>query len=209
MTTEASLAYAEQYRPEDEHLRAARANAESVGVVPVLPGARAALTFLAGAAGARNIAEIGTGTGVSGLALLRGMAPDGVLTSVDREAENQRLAREVFLAAGIAPTRFRLITGSALDVLPRLNDGGYDLVFCDGDKVEYGEYLDEALRLTRPGGFIVFDNALWHDRVADPAQRDPSTLAVRELLERVAADEELSSLLLPLGDGLLVVQKPA
>src|SRR5690606_21830124 len=191
------------------HLRAARANAESVGVVPVLPGARAALTFLAGAAGARNIAEIGTGTGVSGLALLRGMAPDGVLTSVDREAENQRLAREVFLAAGIAPTRFRLITGSALDVLPRLNDGGYDLVFCDGDKVEYGEYLDEALRLTRPGGFIVFDNALWHDRVADPAQRDPSTLAVRELLERVAADEELSSLLLPLGDGLLVVQKPA
>src|SRR5690606_13919688 len=129
MTTEASLAYAEQYRPEDEHLRAARANAEAVGVVPVLPGARAALTFLAGAAAARNIAGVGTGTGVSGLALLRGMAPDGVLTSVDREAENQRLAREVFLAAGIAPTRFRLITGSALDVLPRLNDGGYDLVF--------------------------------------------------------------------------------
>src|SRR5690606_33850134 len=160
MTTEASLAYAEQYQSEDEHLRAARERAESVGVVPVLPGARAALSFLAGAAGAKSIAEIGTGTGVSGLALLRGMLPDGVLTSVDLEAENQRLAREVFLAAGISPTRFRLITGSALDVLPRLNDNGYDLVFCDGDKVEYGEYLDEALRLTRPGGFIVFDNAL-------------------------------------------------
>lgn len=208
MTTEASLAYVEQYQSEDEHLRTARRHAETVGVVPVLPGARAALTFLAGAADARNIAEIGTGTGVSGLALLRGMLPDGVLTSVDLEAENQRLAREVFRDAGIPPTRFRLITGSALDVLPRLNDGGYDLVFCDGDKVEYGEYFDEALRLTRAGGFVVFDNALWHDRVADPSQRDPETVAIRELVERVRADEDLSSLLLPLGDGLLVLQKP-
>lgn len=205
---ERSRAYAEQYQPEDDHLAAARVHADTVGVAPVLPGARAALTFLAGAVGARNIAEIGTGTGVSGLALLRGMLPDGVLTSVDLEAENQRLAREVFLAAGIAPTRFRLITGSALEVLPRLNDGGYDLVFCDGDKVEYSEYLDEALRLTRPGGFVVFDNALWHDRVADPAQRDPETLAIRELIERVGVDEDLSTILLPLGDGLLVIQKP-
>ncbi|MFS0884251.1 O-methyltransferase [Aeromicrobium sp. 179-A 4D2 NHS] len=207
MTTQASLAYVEQFQSEDDHLRTARQHAETVGVVPVLPGARAALTFLAGAAGAKSIAEIGTGTGVSGLALLRGMLPDGVLTSVDLEAENQRLAREVFRDAGIPPTRFRLITGSALDVLPRLNDGGYDLVFCDGDKVEYGEYLDEALRLTRAGGFVVFDNALWHDRVADPSQRDPETVAIRELLERVRADEDLSSLLLPLGDGLLVLQK--
>jgi len=208
MTTEASLAYVEQYQSEDDHLRLARQHAETVGVVPVLPGARAALSFLAGAAGARSIAEIGTGTGVSGLALLRGMLPDGVLTSVDLEAENQRLAREVFQAAGIPATRFRLITGSALDVLPRLRDGGYDMVFCDGDKVEYGEYLDEALRLTRAGGFVVFDNALWHDRVADPSQRDAETVAIRELIERVRADEDLSSLLLPLGDGLLVLQKP-
>lgn len=207
MTTDATLAYAEQFQPEDHHLQTARQHAESVGVVPVLPGARAALTFLACAAGAHNIAEIGTGTGVSGLALLRGMADGGVLTSVDLEAENQRLAREVFLAAGIGPTRFRLITGSALQVLPRLNDGGYDMVFCDGDKVEYAEYFEEALRLTRPGGFVVFDNALWHDRVADPSQRDPETLAIRELIERVGADEDLSSLLIPLGDGLLVIQK--
>ncbi|MET1133129.1 MAG: O-methyltransferase, partial [Aeromicrobium sp.] len=198
MTTEASLAYVEQFQSEDDHLRTARQHAETVGVVPVLPGARAALSFLAGAAGAKSVAEIGTGTGVSGLALLRGMLPDGVLTSVDLEAENQRLARQVFLGAGISPTRFRLITGSALDVLPRLNDGGYDLVFCDGDKVEYGEYLDEALRLTRAGGFVVFDNALWHDRVADPSQRDPETVAIRELVERVRADEDLSALLLPL-----------
>lgn len=208
MTNEASLSYTENFRPEDEHAATARRHAETVGVVPVLPGARAALTFLTAAVGANHVAEIGTGTGLSGLALLQGMPADGVLTSVDLEAENQRLAREVFQSAGYSPTRFRLITGSALEVLPRLIDGGYDLVFCDGDKTEYSEYLDEAMRLARPGGIIVFDNALWHDRVADPAQRDPETSAIRELVEKVGADENTASVLLPVGDGLLALQKP-
>lgn len=203
-----SLAYAENFQPEDDHVATARTHADSVGVTPVGPGAAAALSFLAAAIDAKNVAEIGTGTGVSGLALLRGMTSDGVLTSVDLEAENQRHARDVFIAAGFTPTRFRLITGSALEVLPRLIDGGYDLVFADGDKIEYGEYFDEALRLARPGGLIVFDNALWKDRVADPSQRDPETTAIRELLARVANDEDLRTLVVPLGDGLLVVRKP-
>lgn len=187
-------------------MASARRRAESVGIVPVGAGARAALQFLAGAVQARNVVEVGTGTGVSGLALLRGMQPDGVLTSVDLEAEHQRLARQTFAEAGIAPQRFRLIAGSALDVMPRLTDGGYDLVFVDGDKVEYGEYLEQALRLVRRGGVIVFDNALWHDRVADPSQRDPETSAIRELLATVSGDDRLLSVLLPLGDGLLAAQ---
>ncbi len=206
MTNLESLAYSENYSSEDEHLETARRHAETVGVVPILPGGRTALQFLASAIDAKAIAEIGTGTGVSGLAFLRGMGSDGILTSVDYEAENQRLAREVFQAAGVPATRFRLITGSALDVLPRLIDSGYDLVFIDGDKTEYGEYFSEALRLTRPGGLIVIDNALWHDRVADLSQRDPDTMAVRELVERIAADETLTSVLLPVGDGLLAVR---
>ena len=109
------------------------------------------------------------------------MRPDGVLTTVDTEAEHQRLAKETFTEAGIAPQRARCITGPALDVLPRLTDGHYDLVFCDGDKQEYLDYFTEAMRLLRPGGVVAFDNALWHDRVADPAQRDPETVAIREL----------------------------
>ncbi|MFD1859851.1 O-methyltransferase [Aeromicrobium camelliae] len=206
ITTAASLAFAEDLHPEDDHAASARAHGERLGATPVSPGAGAALSFLAASVSAKAVAEIGTGAGVSGLYLLRGMAPDGVLTSVDFEAEHQRLAREAFAAAGIAPQRFRLITGSALEVLPRLIDHGYDLVFVDGDKVEYGEYLDEALRLVRPGGVIVFDNALWHDRVADPAQRDPQTTAIRDLITRVRNEESLRSLLIPLGDGLLAVQ---
>ena len=93
--------------------------------------------------------------------------------------------------------------------MSRLADGNYDLAFLDGDKVEYAEYLDEAVRLVRPGGLICFDNALWHDRVADPAQRDPETSAIRDLLQRVSEDEALRAVLLPVGDGMLAVQKIA
>ena len=156
---------------------------------------------------ARAVVEIGTGTGVSGLWLLRGMRADGVLTTVDIEAEHQRLARQTFTEAGIATQRVRTIAGAALDVLPRLTDGHYDLVFCDGDKAEYSAYLDEALRLLRPGGVVAFDNALWHDRVADPAQRDEDTVAIRELGRQVAERDDLVPVLLPVGDGLLVAKK--
>ena len=151
--------------------------------------------------------EIGTGTGVSGLWIMRGLRPDGVLTSVDVEAEHQRLARETFNEAGIPANRARLIPGAALDVLPRLTDGHYDLVFCDGDKQEYPAYLDEALRLLRPGGVVAFDNALWHDKVADPSQRDEDTVAIRELGRTVAEHDHLVSVLLPVGDGLLLARK--
>jgi len=202
-----SWAYAEDYVPEDDALRSARGRAEEVGVSPIGSGGGATLRFLASLLAARSVVEIGTGTGVSGLWLLRGMATDGVLTSVDLEAEHQRLARETFTQAGIAPQRYRLIAGAALDVLPRLTDGHYDMVVCDAAKGEYADYLREGLRLLRPGGLVAIDNALWHDRVADPAQRDPETVTIRELGRTVREDEALLSLLLPVGDGLLVARK--
>ncbi len=203
----ASWAYAEDYVTEDDALAAARGRAKEVGVAPIGNGGGAALRFLASLLDARAVVEIGTGTGVSGLWILRGMRTDGVLTSVDLETEHQRLARDSFREAGVPSQRFRLISGAALEVLPRLTDGHYDIVFCDGDKAEYGDYLSEALRLLRPGGVVAFDNALWHDKVADPAQRDPETVAIRELGKRVADDEDLLPLLLPVGDGLLLARK--
>jgi predicted O-methyltransferase YrrM len=202
-----SWSYAEEHVAEDEVLANARARAQEVGVVPIGSGGGAALRFLAAVLDARAVVEIGTGTGVSGLWLLRGMRPDGVLTTVDIEAEHQRLARESFTEADVASQRVRTISGAALDVLPRLTDGHYDLVFCDGDKPEYGAYLNEALRLLRPGGVVAFDNALWHDRVADPAQRDEDTVSIRELGRTVAERDDLVSVLLPVGDGLLAAKK--
>jgi len=203
----ASWSYAETFVAEDELLAAARSRAEEVGVAPVGPGVGAALRFLASVLDARAVVEVGTGTGVSGLWLLRGMRADGVLTTVDIEAEHQRLAKETFTEAGIPGNRARTIAGAGLDVLPRLTDGHYDLVFADGDKAEYPAYLKEALRLLRPGGVVAFDNALWHDRVADPAQRDEDTVSIRDLGRAIAEHDDLVSVLLPVGDGLLVAKK--
>jgi predicted O-methyltransferase YrrM len=199
----ASRDYAEAFLAEDAQLTAARARAAELGCTPIGPGGGAALRFLAAVLDARAVVEIGTGTGVSGLWLLRGMRPDGVLTTVDLEPEHQRAARQTFAEAGIPGSRARLINGAALEVLPRLTDRGYDLVFCDAVKTEYGDYLAEALRLLRPGGVVAFDNVLWHDRVADPSARDPDTVAIRDLNRAVRDDERLIPALLPVGDGLL------
>jgi predicted O-methyltransferase YrrM len=186
----------------------ARRNAAEVGgASPVSPAAGAALRFIAATLAARTVVEIGTGCGTSGIWLLRGMRKDGVLTSVDVDPEHQRLARQAFTEAGFAANRYRLIGGKAGDVLPRLTDGAYDLVFCDADKHEYPAYLTAALRLLRVGGVVAFDNALWGGRVADPSENDPETLAIREVCDLVREDERLVPLLVPVGDGLLAAVK--
>ena len=203
----ASRQYAEAYLAEDAAVQAARTRGIELGCTPIGPGGGAALRFLAAATAARAVVEIGTGAGVSGLWLLRGMRPDGVLTTVDKDPEHQRAARQAFAEAGVPSGRARLITGAALEVLPRLADGGYDLVFVDAAKTEYGDYLTEALRLLRPGGVVAFDNVLWHDKVADPAQRDPETVAMRDLGRAVRDDERLVPVLLHASDGLLAAVK--
>jgi predicted O-methyltransferase YrrM len=208
VSAEATAAYVEEYLPEDEPLLAARHSAALVGgATPVSPAVGATLRFIAAALSARAVVEIGTGCGTSGIWLLRGMRKDAVLTSVDVEPEHQRLARTAFTEAGFASNRYRLISGKAADVLPRLADGAYDLVFCDADKQEYPGYLAAALRLLRPGGVVAFDNALWGGRVADPGRTDPETSAIREVAELVRQDERLVPLLLPVGDGLLTAVK--
>jgi predicted O-methyltransferase YrrM len=171
------------------------------------------LRFLAAAISAKSVVEIGTGCGTSGLWLLRGMRPGSVLTSVDLEPEHHRLARSVFVAAGFGAGRYRLISGRALDVLPRLADSAYDLVFCDADKREYPEYLAAALRLLRPGGIVAFDSVLDDAVLADEgsnlAHRDPDTASAGELRERVFKDDGLVPMLLPTGEGLLAAVKRA
>jgi predicted O-methyltransferase YrrM len=196
--------WAETVVPERPDAEQARAAAARLGVTPVSPGVATALTFLAATIHARTVVELGTGTGVSALALLSGMTPDGVLTSVDIDGENQRPARAALTAAGIPATRARLIAGRALAVVPRLTDGAYDLVFLDADPAENAEYVRQAARLLRPGGLLAVHDALWGDAVADPARRDPATIAARDLATGLIADERFVSAVFPLGAGLLV-----
>ncbi|MFI9816914.1 O-methyltransferase [Saccharothrix variisporea] len=199
--------YVERYLPEDAVVTAARARGEQLGCVPIGPGGGAALRFLAAALQARAVVEVGTGAGVGALYLLSGMPTAGVLTSIDVEPEHQRAARVAFAEAGVGASRTRLIMGQALDVLPRLTDGAYDLVFVDAAKSEYPKYLEEGVRLLRPGGVIAFDNILWHGRVVDTSQRDPDTQAMRDVARAVREDDRLVPVILPLGDGLLVAAK--
>ncbi|HEY3259927.1 MAG TPA: O-methyltransferase [Pseudonocardiaceae bacterium] len=196
--------YVEGYLTEDDVLASARARGVELGCAPIGVAGGAALRFIAACLRARAVVEVGTGAGVSGLWLLRGMAPDGVLTSIDVEPEHQRAAKRAFTEAGFSAGRYRLIMGQALDVLPRLTDGGYDLVFVDAAKSEYGRYLDQGVRLLRPGGVIAFDNVLWGGRVTDPAQRDQDTSALRDVARAVRDDDRLAPVILPVGDGLLV-----
>jgi predicted O-methyltransferase YrrM len=100
-----------------------------------------------------------------------------------------------------------VITGRALDVLPRLADGAYDLVFVDGDRAEYGACVTAALRLLRPGGVLALNGALLGGRIADPAARDPETVALRGVLRTLADAEEWIPALLAAGDGLAAAVK--
>ena len=164
------------------------------------PASGAALRFFATAIAARAVVEIGTGCGSSGIWLLRGMRPGGVLTSVDTEPEYHRLARKAFTQAGFAANQARLILGRALDVLPRLSDGAYDLVFCDADPAAYPEYLTAGLRLLRAGGIVVFNSAL-------PPGPGPAEDGAREIADMIKIDERLVPLLLPIAGGLLAAIK--
>ncbi|HVV13246.1 O-methyltransferase [Amycolatopsis sp.] len=188
--------------PDDDALLAARDRAEELGCVPLGAQAGEALCFLATCLRARAVVEIGTGTGSSGLYLLRGMAPEGVLTTIDIEPEYHRTARKTFREAGFAPGRTRLITGRAMEVLPRLTSGGYDLVFVDASLAEYPGYYDHGVSLLRPGGVIAFHGVLGPQ--AENPRRDPGMVAARELARGLREDDRLVPSLLPVGGGLLV-----
>lgn len=203
MHSDAINSWVEAWPGEDVHLSTARLRATEVGVTSVDPSTGSLLRVLTACSRAKHVVELGTGTGVSSLWLLGGMPADGILTSIDSETEHQRLAKQSLTEAGYGPGRARLIGGRALEVLPKLSDGAYDLIFCDAAREENSLYLTSALRLLRPGGLLIFAAALSAGRVPDSSARDSETVAMRELLKIVKETEELTPALLSVGTGLL------
>src|ERR1700756_3554706 len=200
----AMLGPAEGSISEAHIVAAARERAVDAGAGAVTPAVGALLSVLARLSGGKAVAEVGTGAGVSGLWLLSGMRDDGVLTTIDVEPEHQRLGEQGVTQAGIAASRTRLISGRAQDVLPRLADESYDLVFIDADPIDQPEFVIEGIRLLRAGGGIVVHRSALGGRAGDPSATDREVAAVREAARLIAEDERLTPVLVPLGDGILV-----
>ena len=151
--------------------------------------------------GARRILEIGTFTGYSSTAMALAMPPDGRMTCLDVSHEWTDVARRAWADAGVAD-RVELRIGPAVESLAELETDGFDLAFIDADKSSYDAYYEGCLRVVRPGGLIMIDNVLQAGRVARASVDDDNVRAIRALNEKIAADERVDHVLLPLADGL-------
>ncbi|MDN6134415.1 MAG: class I SAM-dependent methyltransferase [Brevibacterium sp.] len=201
------LTFSEQYNGPDPLLDAARALSHENGLAPVSQTTAATLTLLARLLSPVAAVEVGTGAGTSTLALLRGMPNAGILTSIDTNSTAQSAARDLTDMAGIRRSRLRLMSGRAEDVLQRLAPGAYDMVFVDSEPTNLERMVEPALRLLDTHGLLVIHQTLLKGGVADPVDRSPRTQAARGLLNRLAGQERLERVLLPVGQGLLMLQK--
>lgn len=166
------------------------------------------LAFLIELTGATRVLEVGCFTGYGTLAMALALPPGGSVVTLDVNDHWPAIGRQHWERAGVAD-RVELRVGLALDGLDRLRDEGaaFDLAYVDADKKLYDAYYERALALVRPGGVVALDNVLWGGAVADPTDQDRQTLVLRKLNDKILADQRVSSLLLPLGDGLTLARK--
>jgi caffeoyl-CoA O-methyltransferase len=163
------------------------------------------LGMLAAMLGARRILEIGTFTGYSALSMAQGMHPDGTIVTCELEPRHAAVARSN-IAASPHVGRIEVRVGPALETVAAL-EGPFDLVFIDADKEGYPDYYEAALGLLAPGGVIALDNMLRSGRVLDPDASDPGTIAIGALNDRIAADDRVVAVLVPIRDGVMLVRR--
>ncbi|GAA1522417.1 class I SAM-dependent methyltransferase [Dactylosporangium maewongense] len=173
----------------------------------VAPEQAALLTMLTRISGARQALEIGTFTGLSSIAIARGLAEGGRLTCLDVSEEFTSIARRYWRRGGL-DDRIELRIGPAAETLGALPaEPHLDLTFIDADKTGYLGYWEAVVPRTRPGGLILVDNVLRHGHVLDPDPGDHGTLAIVEFNRRVLADERVESVLIPIADGLTLARR--
>jgi predicted O-methyltransferase YrrM len=152
-----------------------------------------------------NILEIGTFTGYSAICLAKGLAPDGVLYTIDINDELRYIAEDFINRSPVAD-KIKLYTGDALQIIPQI-DANFDLVFIDGDKREYIAYYNAVIHKTKKGGYIIADNVLWSGKVIEKVKpNDKYTTALLNFNSLVQNDTRVENLLLPLRDGMMILR---
>lgn len=154
--------------------------------------------------GARRIVDIGTFTGYSALAMAEVLPGDGQIVTIENNRDHARIAQGFFDQSPNG-SRITLRIGNALEILKTLPDEEIDLVFIDADKQNYSAYYGESMRILRPGGLILADNALWYGRVFDP--KDDDSRAMADFNELVKKDNRAEKLFLTVRDGIYVIRK--
>jgi caffeoyl-CoA O-methyltransferase len=167
------------------------------------------MALLAGLIEAERTLEIGTFTGYSALAVARALPPHGRVTACEINPEFAAIAGRWWEEAGMAD-RIEVRLGPAAETLDRMIEEGlerrFDFAFIDADKEAYSDYWERCLVLVRKGGLVIVDNVLWGGRVADPAETEPSTEAIRAFNARVRDDDRVDLSLVPVGDGLTLAR---
>jgi predicted O-methyltransferase YrrM len=168
------------------------------------------MALLVQLSGARRVIEVGVFTGYSALAVALALPADGRLIACDINEQWTAIAREYWQAAGVAE-KIELRLAPALQTLDTLlaegQAGRFDFAFIDADKDNYIAYYERLLQLLRPGGLISVDNVLWDGKVADPANQEEDTVAIRAFNEHVCKDKRVALSLVPIGDGLTLAMK--
>ncbi len=179
----------------------------AVSGMQIAPEQGAFLTIFTQLVGARTAIEIGTFTGYSALCIARGLPPAGHLTCCDVSEEWTAIGRRAWEQAGVS-ARIELKLAPALDTLAALPaDKSFDLAFIDADKPNYAGYFDALLPKMRTNGAILVDNVLWDGRVIRSDADDENTLAIRAFNEKVAHDDRVDTVMLPIADGLTICRK--
>lgn len=192
-------AITQQFAPEDEGLQYALSEAKKAGLpqIQISPIQGKLLQLLAAACNAHKILEIGSLAGYSGIWLARALPANGRLITLEVNPEHARVVRSAFAHAGVSD-RAEVRVGKALDLLPQLeSEAPFDLIFIDADKPPYPQYLNWALRLSRPGSIIVADNCI---RRAFQQSEDEGTAGIVGYDRHIASDPRLVSLALAMDD---------
>jgi predicted O-methyltransferase YrrM len=194
----------ELFAPEDAALASIRARHASLKLPPIhiSPDEGKLLYVLLRAIGASRVLEIGALAGYSGTWLARALTVGGTLTTIEKDPRHAALARQAYAEAGLAGC-VRLIEGTALDVLPTLAPG-FDAVFVDADKASLPQYFEWSVRLLRPGGLLLCDNAFFHGAVVDPADHTAEAAGVRAFNQLAARDPRVAAAVAPIRDGLVI-----